>query len=168
MDELRTGLDLATTEELQGMTAILFTRRFNPLDYLTSVNPQSVSAGDRQNWVESLERRFRFLAADGVTVLKRQSHQISYRTILLQVCRHLGIPDAHALSTLALEESIFLHLLDTAYQKLPPAEQQALEQYFQKTLTRLPWGQSFPASAHPHTLPVILKGSSALMVSAVI
>ncbi|MEB3232643.1 MAG: hypothetical protein VKJ64_16660, partial [Leptolyngbyaceae bacterium] len=28
--------------------------------------------------------------------------------------------------------------------------------------------QSFPASAHPHTLPVILKGSSALMVSAVI
>ncbi|MGK7888544.1 MAG: YaaW family protein [Leptolyngbyaceae cyanobacterium] len=168
MDELRTGLELATTDELQGMTAILFTRRFNPLDYLALSSPQRISSGDRQVWLERLERRFRFLAADGVTVLRRQSHQLSYRTVLLQVCQHLDVPYTEISSTLELEESLFLHLLDLAYQKLPSPDQQALEQYFQKNLTRLPVGQGFPAPSQPNTLRLLLKGSSALAVSHVI
>ncbi|NER00314.1 MAG: hypothetical protein F6K30_27065 [Cyanothece sp. SIO2G6] len=168
MDELRTGLELATADELQGMTAILFQRRFNPLDYLIPISPQTVSSGSRKAWLERLEQRFRFLAADGITVLKRQSHQVSYRTVLIQVCRHLRIAYSDPSSTLVLEEAIFLHLLDVAYQKLPLFEQQALERYFQKALARLPLGQSFPPATQPTTLCLWLKGSSALMVSSVI
>lgn len=39
MNELRAALELATEEELQDLTEILFRRRLNPLDYLTTPIP---------------------------------------------------------------------------------------------------------------------------------
>ncbi|MEL7241115.1 MAG: hypothetical protein AAGM40_02035, partial [Cyanobacteria bacterium J06573_2] len=70
MDELRAALELATEEELQDMTAILFSRKFNPLDYLQTPEPIEVQSQNRQAWLDAIEERFCFLAADGMTVLR--------------------------------------------------------------------------------------------------
>ncbi|MGC1248655.1 MAG: hypothetical protein WA865_20780, partial [Spirulinaceae cyanobacterium] len=66
MDELRPALELGTEEELQQLTHILFCRKFNPLDYFQSVDPIDVQSKDREIWLDSLEQRFRYLAADGL------------------------------------------------------------------------------------------------------
>ena len=114
LDELRAALELATDEELQLLTEILFRRKFNPLDYVCTPEPFSIQSQERQTWLDSLEERFRFLAADGVTVLRGKTDQVSYRQILLRVCRHLRIPYKQTLSTAEIEAEIFLHLLDRA------------------------------------------------------
>ncbi|MEN9243463.1 MAG: hypothetical protein Q6K81_01080, partial [Gloeomargarita sp. DG02_5_bins_242] len=91
-DDLRAVLELATVEELEDLTRILFGRRFNPLDYLCTPTPERVQAQDRQGWLDTLEARLRFLAADGMTVLQGRAGQMSYHQILVQVCRYLKLP----------------------------------------------------------------------------
>ena len=111
MDELRAALELATDEELSGLTDLLFCPKFNPLDYLQQPEVLALRAGDRSRWLDELEQRFRFLAADGLTVLQRKTDRLSYRMILIQVCRHLKLPYSSALSTMDLEAEIFLVLV---------------------------------------------------------
>lgn len=119
MDELRTALELATDEELSGLTDLLFCPKFNPLDYLQQPEVLALRAGDRSRWLDELEQRFRFLAADGLTVLQRKTDRLSYRMILIQVCRHLKLPYSSALSTMDLEAEIFLVLVQRSGLKLP-------------------------------------------------
>ena len=111
MDELRTALELATEDELRDLTEILFRPKFNPLDYVRTPNPIEVQSQDRGDWLDTLDDRFRYLGADGVTVLRRQTGQVSYRQILIQVCRYLKLPYAGSMSTTDLEAEIFLSLL---------------------------------------------------------
>jgi hypothetical protein len=73
VDELRSALELATEEELQGLTEILFRPKFNPLDYFYTPDPIAVQSSARHQWISQLEQRFRFLAADGLTVLHGRS-----------------------------------------------------------------------------------------------
>ena len=54
MDELRTVLELATEDELQDLTAILFSRKFNPLDYVHTPEPIEVQSQDRKAWLDAL------------------------------------------------------------------------------------------------------------------
>lgn len=98
MNELRTALELANDEELQGLTQILFQPRFNPLDYLSAPDPIDLQSRSRDIWIDSLEERFRFLAADGFTVLRGRSERVTYRQALIQVCRYLKIVYSEDLS----------------------------------------------------------------------
>ncbi|HBE17795.1 MAG TPA: hypothetical protein DDW51_09305, partial [Cyanobacteria bacterium UBA11367] len=52
LDELRSALELATEEELQQLTEILFRRRFNPLDYLQTPNLIEIQSRDRKTWLD--------------------------------------------------------------------------------------------------------------------
>ena len=119
MDELRTALELATDEELSGLTDLLFCPKFNPLDYLHQPEVLALRAGDRSRWLDEIEQRFRFLAADGLTVLQRKTDRLSYRMILIQVCRYLKLPYSSALSTMDLEAEIFLVLVQRSGMELP-------------------------------------------------
>ena len=73
------------------------------------------------------------------------------------------------MSTVVLEEEIFLHLLGVAYQKLSLKDQQSLECYFRRSLTHLTVGPTFylENSSH-HSLRLLLKGGSAVITSSVI
>lgn len=168
MDELRAALELATDEELQLLTDILFRRKFNPLDYVCTPEPLSIQSQDRQTWINSLEERFRFLAADGMTVLRGKTDQVSYRHVLLQVCRYLKIPYSQNLTTAELEAEIFLYLLDRAWTRLPVSEQKALTGALQRTLSESELATQLPPSVHKDPVGLILKGSSAIAMTSVI
>lgn len=168
MDELRAALELATDEELQLLTEILFRRKFNPLDYVYTPEPLSVQSQERQTWLDSLEERFRFLAADGVTVLRGKADLISYRQILLRVCRYLRIPYHQTLSTAEIEAEIFLYLLDRAWRRLPAAEQQALSNELQRALSEIEVAEQLPAAPHNDPVSLIFKGGSALAVTSIV
>ncbi|MEB3359574.1 MAG: hypothetical protein VKK04_22805 [Synechococcales bacterium] len=168
MDELRSGLQLATDDELEALTTILFSRRFNPLDYALGLDPIEVQSRDRQSWLDEIERRFRFLAADGMTVLRRQTHRLSYRQILIQVCRYLKISYSDTFSTIDLESEIFLHILQQAWKKLPASERNHLTQQFQQSMQQSPLTPELPASVQQNPFNLVLKGGSALAVSSVI
>ncbi|MBF2087922.1 MAG: hypothetical protein IGR80_03105 [Synechococcales cyanobacterium K44_A2020_017] len=168
MDELRTALELATDEELSGLTNVLFHRQLNPLDYLCAPDPIDVQSQDRLTWLDSVEERFRFLAADGVTVIRGQSAQVSYRQVLIQVCRYLKIPYSQDFSTLDLESEIFLHLLQRACKSMNADERRQLNQRMQRSLSQLQFAQPLPANLQQNPMGVLLKGSSALALSAVV
>lgn len=168
MDELRIGLELATQEELEAITELLFRPKFNPLDYLCTPDPVQVQSCDRTQWLDQLEQRFRFLAADGFTVLKRSTQNLSYRQILLQICRHLKLACDRALSTADLESEIFLSLLERTWQQLPAGEKRQLQRQISRSLaTSDLYAQLSPASqADP--MGLLLKGGSALAISSVL
>jgi hypothetical protein len=126
MDELRTALELATEDELQDLTEILFRRKFNPLDYLQGLDPLQVQTRDRSHWLNALEDRFRFLAADGFTVLQGNAKAVTYRQVLIRVCRYLKLRFSPTLSTTDLEAEIFLHLMQKSWKTMPSEEQQVL------------------------------------------
>lgn len=168
MDELRTALELATDEELSGLTNVLFHRQLNPLDYLCAPDPIDVQSQDRLTWLDSVEERFRFLAADGVTVIRGQSAQVSYRQVLIQVCRYLKIPYSQDFSTLDLESEVFLHLLQRACKRMNADERRQLNQRMQRSLSQLQFAQPLPANLQQNPMGVLLKGSSALALSAVV
>ncbi|RWR75136.1 transmembrane 9 superfamily member 3-like protein isoform X1 [Cinnamomum micranthum f. kanehirae] len=63
----------------------------------------------REDYIEHLESRFLFLAADARSTLR--GWRPSYRSVLLDVRRKLKIPCTSKLSTEDLEAEIFLHLL---------------------------------------------------------
>lgn len=167
-DELRAALELATDEELQALTEILFRPKFNPLDYLYTPDPIDVQSQDRQVWLATLEERFRFLAADGVTVLRRKTGEISYRQILIQICRYLRIPYSSSFSTTELEAEIFLNLLERAWKKLPAAEKTALTRRVNQSLVQSHLVHQLPLPLQRDPIALLLKGGSALAVSTVL
>ncbi|WP_017651415.1 YaaW family protein [Fortiea contorta] len=168
MDELRAALELASEEELQDLTAILFSRKFNPLDYVQTPEPLEVQSQDRRAWLDALENRFRFLAADGMTVLRGRTHQVTYRQALVQVCKYLKIPYSHQLATVDLEAEVFLHLLGQVWKKLPEQEKQKLTVRIQNHLIKSELQQPLPLFLQRDPLGLIFKGGSALAVTSVI
>lgn len=168
MDELRSALELATEEELQHLTAILFCRRFNPLDYVHTPAPIEVQSHDRAAWLDMIEQRFRFLAADGFTVLQGRTQQVSYRQALIQVCRYLKISYSQNLSTTDIEAEIFLNLLKRASKQLPASDQNALTQRIQRSLSESKFSEPLPLSVQRDPLGWLIKGGSAFAVSSIL
>lgn len=168
MDELRAALELATDEELQLLTEILFRRKFNPLDYVYTPEPFSVQSQSRTDWLDSLEERFRFLAADGMTVLRRRTGDVTYRQVLLQVCRYLKISYSLEMSTADLEAEVFLHLLDRAWKQLPATERQVLSGALQRSLSESELAQQLPVAAQHNPIGWLMKGGSALAITSVV
>lgn len=168
MDELRAALELANEEELKDLTEILFHRGMNPLNYIHAPNPVEVQSQDHKAWLDALEERFRFLAADGITVLKGQANHISYRQILIQVCRYLKLPYSPSLSTTDLEAEIFLSLLSRTWKQLPLSEQRTLSQRTQRSFEQSTLVQPFSTHFQHDSLRLLLEGGSALAVSSVV
>lgn len=168
MDELRVALELANDEELKDLTEILFRRGFNPIDYIRAPGPVEVQSQDHKAWLDTLEERFRFLAADGITVLKGQANCISYRQVLIQICRYLKLPYSPSLSTTDLEAEIFLNLLNRVWKQLPPSEQRTLIQRIQHSSDQSTLTQLFSTNLQHDSLRLLLEGGSALAVSSVV
>jgi uncharacterized protein YaaW (UPF0174 family) len=168
VDELRAGLELATDDELALLTNILFCRRFNPLDYLYTPDPIDIQSQSHQQWIGSLEERFRFLAADGLTVLRRQSQVVTYRQVLIQLCRFLKLPYQEEWSTTDLEAEIFLYLLNQTWKRLPLEQQLALTRDLEQSLSTAPLAADLPAAFRRDPLRLMLKGSSALAVTSML
>ena len=166
MDELRTALELATEEELQDLTAILFGRKFNPIDYVHTPEPLEVQSQDHEAWLDALEGRFRFLAADGMTVLRGRTEQVTYREALIQVCKYLKMPYSRKLATVDLEAEVFLHLLGHVWKKLPEKEKQKLTVQVQQLAKSE--NQPLPFSLQRDPLGLLFKGGSAIAVTSVI
>ena len=167
MDELRAALELATEEELQQLTELLFRRKFNPLDYVHTPEPIDIQSRDRQAWLDALERRFRYLAADGVTVLRGRTEQVTYRQTLIQVCRYLKISYSNNLTTTDLEAEVILNLLERAWKQLPALDQQTLTLRVQRALGKS-FSQLLPSLMQRDPLAMLVKGGSALTVSSVL
>jgi uncharacterized protein YaaW (UPF0174 family) len=168
LDEFRAGLELATEEELQQITQILFHRRFNPLDYWQTPEPLYVQSQDWEIWIDSLDRRFRYLAADGIAVLQGRTQELSYRDILLRVCHYLKIPYSNSMTATDLEAEIFLHLVSKAWQKLPYREKQSLQQKIGNSLATANPPQALPIQIQHDPLKILLKGSSLLAVNSIL
>jgi uncharacterized protein YaaW (UPF0174 family) len=165
---MRAALELATDEELQDLTAILFSRKFNPLDYVHTPEPIEIQSQDRKAWLDALEARFRFLAADGMTVLRGRTEQVTYRQALIQVCKYLKIPYSNQLATVDLESEVFLHLLGQVWKKLPEKEKQKLTVRIQHQLVKSELKEPLPLLLQRDPLGLLFKGGSALAVSSVI
>jgi uncharacterized protein YaaW (UPF0174 family) len=168
LDELRAALELATDDELQDLTAILFSRKFNPLDYVQTPEPIEIQSQNRQAWLDSLEERFRFLAADGVTVLRGRTSQVSYRQALVQVCKYLKIPYSNELTTVDLEAEVFLYLLGKVWKKLPEKDKQKLTVKVQNHLAKTELKEPLPLMLQQDPLGLLFKGGTALAVTSVI
>jgi uncharacterized protein YaaW (UPF0174 family) len=162
------ALELATEEELQDLTAILFSRKFNPLDYVHTPEPIEVQSQDRKAWLDALEDRFRFLAADGMTVLRGRTEQVTYRQALIQVCKYLKISYSNQLATVDLEAEVFLHLLGQVWKKLPEQEKQKLTVRVQRQLVNSELKQPLPLLLQRDPLGLIFKGGSALAVTSLL
>jgi uncharacterized protein YaaW (UPF0174 family) len=168
LDELRTALELATEEELHQLTKILFCRKFNPLDYFNTPDPFDIQTQDRQTRLDAIEDRFRYLAADGITVLQGRTHEVSYRQALIRVCRYLKLPYSPQLNTRALEVEVFLYLMGQSWHRLPAGEKTAISTKVQKSLAQSNLDQPLPASIQHDPVKLILKGGSAIVVNSVI
>jgi len=168
VQEFRDAIELATDEELQALTQLLFEPRFNPIDYLRTPKPLVVQSRDRHVWLMDLEKRFCFLAADGFTVLRGQTDRITYRDVLIRICHYLQITYAETDRTVQLESNIFLHLLGQAWKKLPNADQQALSQRVQTALAQSNQLKPLPLSVQRDPVRWLLGGSSAIAVNTVI
>lgn len=168
MNELRAGLALATEEELQQITQILFHRRFNPLDYWQTPEPISVQSQDWDLWLDSLEQRFRYLAADGMTVLRGQTEEISYREILVKVCHYLKIPYSFSMSATDIEAEIFLHLVSKAWNKLPLQERKSLQAQVGNSLAMANPPEPLPVQLQHSPLKILIKGSGVIAISTIL
>lgn len=168
MDELRTALELATDEELQELTWVMFQRKFNPLDYVALPTPIAVQSCDRWTQIEALEERFRFLAADGFTVLRGQTDQVSYREVLLGICNYLRLDYSTGWSTPDLESEIFLHMLHRAWEKLPRDRQTALTRGVQNSLVKNPMWDRLPEAMKNDPVRITLAGGGAIAMNAVV
>jgi uncharacterized protein YaaW (UPF0174 family) len=168
LDELRVALELATEEELQDLTAILFSRKFNPLDYVHTPEPIEVQSKGRKAWLDALEQRFRFLAADGMTVLLGRTSQVTYRQALIQVCKYLKMPYSSELTTVDLEAEVFLHLLGQVWKKLPEKDKQKLTVRIQRQLAKAELTEPLPLTLQRDPLGLLFKGGSALAVTSVL
>jgi uncharacterized protein YaaW (UPF0174 family) len=168
LDELRAALELATEEELIQLTEILFRRKFNPLDYIQTPEPIEVQSWDREAWLDAIEERFRFLAADGMTVLKGRTQEFTYRQALIQVCHYLKIPYSKKLTTTDLEAEIFLNLIGKAWKRLPASEKRSLTVRVQRSLAQSKLPEPLPVQLQHNPMSLLVKGGSALAVSSIL
>ncbi len=168
MDELRSGLALATEEELEQITQILFRRRFNPLDYWQTPEPLYIQSQDWVEWLDALEERFRYLAADGMTVLRGRTQELSYRTILIKVCHYLKIPYSQRMNTTDIEAEIFLHLVSKTWHKLPLREQYSLQAQIGAALAKANPPEPLPIGLQHNPLKILLKGGGIVAVSTIL
>jgi uncharacterized protein YaaW (UPF0174 family) len=168
LDELRSALELASEEELKQLTQILFSRKFNPLDYLQAPDPIAVQSQRWETWLDALEERFRYLAADGMTVLRQRTKQVSYRESLIRICHYLKLPYSNQMATTEIEEEIFLHLASQAWKQLPPSQQKSLNAQIQRSLAESDLPEPLPVHLQSNPANFILKGSSALAVSSLV
>jgi uncharacterized protein YaaW (UPF0174 family) len=168
LDELRTALELATEDELQQLTKILFSRKFNPIDYVRTPDLVEIQSQDRQTWLDAIEDRFRFLAADGMTVLQGKTQGVSYRQTLVQVCRYLKISYSSQLSTTDLESEVFLYLMGKNWHKLPSDDRASLTIRVQNSLANTKFDRPLPAHIQHDPIKLILKGSSAIAISSIV
>jgi uncharacterized protein YaaW (UPF0174 family) len=166
-DELRSALELATPEELAELTEILFRPKFNPIDYVNKLDPLDIQSLPYSDWLDALEHRFRFLAADGLTVIQRRTATLSYHQILIQVCRHLRLPYYSDMTPTELESEIFLHLLERAWEKMPKKERQALNAEIQVVIASSDLARHVPEALRQDPMRLVLKGGSAIAISAV-
>jgi len=167
LDELRQALELATHEELQQLTNLLFERKLNPLDYLAP-EPIEVQSRDPSNLLDTLESRFRYLASDGLTVLRGKTEEFSYRDALIKVCHFLKIPYSKKMNTTEIEAEIFLELVSKTWKRLPKQEQQSINVKIQRTLATAKAPEPIPAQLLHNPLTLVLKGSSALALSSLL
>jgi uncharacterized protein YaaW (UPF0174 family) len=168
LDELRLALELATEDELEHLTQILFCRKFNPLDYLQTPEPIEVQSQDWETWLDDIEQRFRYLAADGMTVLLGKTANVSYRQALIQVCRYLKIPYSQRMETTEIEGEIFLHLMGKTWKKLPQQDQKSLQNKITRSLAQSSLPAPLPVHLQHNPIDIFLKGSSAVAISSVI
>ncbi len=168
MDELRAGLALATEEELQQITQILFHRRFNPVDYWQTPEPIYIQSQDLELWLDSLDKRFRYLAADGMTVLRGRTQEISYREILIKVCHYLKIPYSTRMIATDIEAEIFLHLVNKAWNKLPPQEQKSLQAQVGNSLAKAYPPEPLPVQLQHNPLKILIQGSGLVTISTIL
>ncbi len=172
MDELRTGLELATHDELAALAEVLFRPKFNPLDYWCIPSPQVVQACDRIHCIKQIDARLRYLAADGLTVLRQDTQQLSYRQILLQLGRQLKLQLSTRLSTLDLEAEIFLQLLEKTWYRLTPRQQRQLQRRLTSELAQMEEVQDefqrLSPQVRQNPMALVLKGGSAVAVNSVI
>ena len=166
MNELRAALELATEEELIDLTEILFRKKINPLDYIQGVDPDRVMSPNRRVWLDALEERFRYLAADGLTVLRGQTHAVSYRQVLIRVCRYLKLKYSPSLQTSDIEAEIFLSLMQRNWTKIPRRDQEILLKRMVKSLAKDPT-QPLPLTCSLDSLRLFLEGGSAIAFSSV-
>lgn len=165
---MRAALELATEDELQQLTELLFCRRFNPLDYVHTPEPIDIQSRDREAWLDAIEQRFRYLAADGVTVLRGRTEQVTYRSAIIQVCRYLKIPYSHKISTTDLEAEVFLNLLGKAWKQLPETDRNQITVRVQKSLAKCDLSEPLPLAVQRDPVALLVKGGSALAVSSII
>lgn len=177
--ELRLVLELATDEELLELEEILYgTSYFSPVLKSIAKRPNTVSVvalddiEERDLFISKLESRFLYLAADARSVIR--GWRPSYRNVLLQVRRELGVQCSSKLCSADLEAEIFLHLLDeySSRQKgsfsfpwdkqKSPKENPSLEVNNWKVLTDAAW--RIGAKGLESTF---LKGGSALTVKTI-
>jgi len=168
VDELRSALELATEDELQALTELLFRPKLNPFDYLCNPDPIALQRVDRAAWIDQLEARFRYLAADGFTVLKGQCHQVSYRQALIQVCQHLRVAYTETFETTELEAEVFLHIMEKAWKRLPQRERRALQKRVRQSIEGSAEYEALPVPLQQNPLGLLAKGGSALAVSTVL
>jgi uncharacterized protein YaaW (UPF0174 family) len=168
LDELRAGLALATEEELQQITQILFNRRFNPLDYWQTPEPIEIQSQDLDLWLDSLDQRIRYLAADGITVLRGRTQEVSYREILIKICHYIKIPYSTQMETTDIEAEIFLHLVSKAWDKLPPQEQKTLQAQVGKSLAAAHPPEPLPVQLQHSPLKILLQGTGLVTISTVL
>lgn len=168
MDELNAGLKLATEEELQHITQILFHPRFNPLDYWQNPKPLQIQSQTWNTWIDSVDQRFRYLAADGVTVLRGRTQELSYRQILIKVCNYLQIPYSGRMTTTDIEAEIFLHLVSKAWDKMPAQEKNSLKVRIGKSLTTANPPEPLPLALQHSPIKILATGSSIVVISTIL
>jgi uncharacterized protein YaaW (UPF0174 family) len=167
LDELRQALELATPEELQQLTKLLFDRKLNPLDYFTP-EPIEVQSRESSNLLDTLESRFRYLASDGMTVLRGKTEQFSYRDALIKVCHFLKIPYSKKMNTTEIEAEIFLELVSKTWKSLPKQEQHSINFKIKRTLAAAKAPEPIPSQLLHNPLTLVLKGSSAVALSSLL
>ena len=168
MHELSDVLTLATDEELHQIADILFRRKFNPLDYFATPPVQELQGWERDQQIEAIAKRFRFLAADGLTVLRRKTSDVSYREVLERVCQHLNIKYFSSQSVEDIESELFLNLISKSWKKLSPQERSKIDESMQIAITESDLQKSLPLDAQRNPMSLLLKGGSAIAVSTVI
>lgn len=168
MDELRAALELASDEELISLTHILFQPKFNPLDYLCTPDPIDVRSHSRQQRISMIETRFRFLAADGFTVLRHRSGEVTYRQVLIQICRHLKISYFQSLSTSDLEAEVFLNLIERVWHKLPGGQKRLLQDHVYQALCQSPQFKQLPLPLQHEPIGLLFKGGAALAIDSLL
>jgi uncharacterized protein YaaW (UPF0174 family) len=167
LDELRQALELATPEELQQLTVLLFERKLNPLDYLVP-EPIEIQSKSNELLLDTLESRFRYLASDGITVLKGKTQEFSYRDTLIKVCHFLKIPYSQKMSTTQIESEIFLELVSKSWKKLPKNEKYSLNVKIRRSLVSANAPEPIPAHLLDDPLSLVLKGSGAVALSSLL